>query len=168
MRTLDGGETWEKKGQLTQDDNPVDIECTGPDSVWAVGSAGLIAHTEDGGNAWTRETRVTGEHLSRVRFFGKDGWILGANGLALRTQDGGKSWVKVRIPTHQLLTDVTVVDRSGWVVGTQGTILRSEDGGDTWEPFSSPTNQDLSVLFFLDSSSGWAGGDRLTLLRYGR
>lgn len=168
IRTLDGGETWEKKGQLTEDDNPVDIECTAPDAVWVVGRAGLIAHTKDSGNTWVRETAITTEHLTRVRFFGQNGWILGAHGLVLRTRDDGRNWVKLTIPTRELLTDVTVLDQIGWLVGTQGTILTSKDGGDTWEPFSSPTNQDLSVLFFLDSSSGWAGGDRLTLLRYGR
>ena len=76
--------------------------------------------------------------------------------------------------------------RRGWVVGNNGTILRTEDGGETWDPRpvllddgtivglpdrgESPIDRIhgpylWSVAMSSDGSTGWAVGQRGTVLR---
>jgi photosystem II stability/assembly factor-like uncharacterized protein len=104
-----------------------------------------------------------------VRFFGNSGWIVGgAQGKAvlLRTHDGGETWQTQQLDVMSALFDIFFVGNHGWIAGEKGTILESGDGGQTWSLQKTPTHENLTSLFFLSPNQGWAGGDRLTLLRF--
>ncbi len=69
---------------------------------WAVGSAGVILHTEDGGTHWARQTSGVRATLRTVRFNDPQrGWAMGGvrspytgrtSAVVLSTEDGGKTW----------------------------------------------------------------------------
>jgi photosystem II stability/assembly factor-like uncharacterized protein len=108
---------------------------------WAVGEAGLVLKTTDGGGTWRRVRQDTGieASLHQVRFAdASHGWALGWDGALLRTADGGESWAAVAagLPPG-LWTRLWVLDRSRIVIagspnGIPAAAFVSDDGGARW------------------------------------
>ncbi|MDH3268939.1 MAG: YCF48-related protein [Ignavibacteria bacterium] len=46
-----------------------------------------------------------------------------------------------------------------WVVGDEGTILNSTNGGTTWSEINCPVTYPLYNVHFINSDTGWVGGD---------
>ncbi len=108
---------------------------------WAVGEAGLVLKTTDGGDKWRRVRQDTGieASLHQVRFADAlHGWALGWAGALLRTVDGGESWVAVDAGlVPGVWTRLWVLDRSRIVIagspnGIPAAAYVSEDGGARW------------------------------------
>ena len=88
------------------------------DDVWAVGHAGVIAHSGDGGEHWTIQR--------------KDPWHAPAKGKFANADP------KQGAP----LLDVLFVDaRHGFAVGAYSLALRTEDGGAHWQPMAVSTRE---------------------------
>lgn len=92
---------------------------------WAVGAAGLVLATTDGGRTWRAQASGTESNLSDVKFFDeREGWAIGADGVALHTTDGGAHWRIVRTGTPHALERLFFVGRArGWAVGFGGTVV---------------------------------------------
>ena len=139
---------------------------------WAVGAAGTILHTTDGGTTWLAQsaTPATSEDLAGVAFADEsDGWAVGAAGTILHTTDGGTTWLaqSATPATSEDLAGVAFADESdGWAVGAAGTILHTTDGGTTWlaQSATPATTEDLAGVAFADESDGWAVGAAGTIL----
>jgi photosystem II stability/assembly factor-like uncharacterized protein len=122
---------------------------------WAVGDAGIILHTTDGGATWTPQTSGSADDLYGVSFVdAQHGWVVGgvigaigameptSSGVVLATVDGGLHWIQQTEPDPAaVLRDVAFVDpQRGWtageVTGETGTnvtvIFATNDGGATW------------------------------------
>ena len=52
---------------------------------WAVGEKGLILHTTDGGNLWSRYPTPAQHNLQDIHLRKNAGWIVGAKGTILRS-----------------------------------------------------------------------------------
>lgn len=82
--------------------------------VWAVGHAGVIAHSDDGGEHWqiqrkdpwhppaqgsntTKDLRQGAPLLDVLFTDAKHGYVVGAYSLGLRTDDGGATWTPMTI-----------------------------------------------------------------------
>src|SRR5258708_26081639 len=62
-------------------------------TVVAVGDAGTIVRTTDGGQSWTLQSSGTTRDLRGVSFVDADtGTAVGFSGTILRTTDGGQTW----------------------------------------------------------------------------
>ncbi|MCZ6678956.1 MAG: YCF48-related protein [Candidatus Poribacteria bacterium] len=60
---------------------------------WAVGHAGIVQRTVNGGQYWKHHETDTGYDLFAVSFITKrKGWAVGHYGIILRTTDGGFTW----------------------------------------------------------------------------
>jgi len=94
---------------------------------WAVGEAGTILTTSDGGAKWDAQTSPTTNNLWGVQFLadGKRGWAVGEAGTILTTSDGGAKWDAQTSPTTRDLRGVQFLadGKRGWAVGEAGTIL---------------------------------------------
>jgi photosystem II stability/assembly factor-like uncharacterized protein len=101
---------------------------------WAVGEAGTILHTDDGGITWKLQADGTSGYLRSVAFVtAQKGWIVGERGVILRTEDGGDTWQEQESGTvEDLLSVAFATPDRGWAVGFGGVILCTEDGGFTW------------------------------------
>ncbi len=121
---------------------------------WAVGDAGTILTTDDGGHNWAAihapVNPANGDLLS-VAFVAPDnGFITGTNGTLLHT-DNGASWSSVATATTAALRDVAFAGpRTGFVVGDRGTVLKTVDGGHNWAAIAVPTVANLSAIACLD------------------
>ncbi len=148
------------------------------------GSA-TIYRTSDGGQNWTRVTKVSvgkQQGLFWFRFFNlNDGYLL-VNGRSLwRTTNGGKSWGKTRLPSVTAREDISFPTfAQGWILqqgaaasGIQSVhILHTSDGGREWSRIASTSHDSSSGLplaglkfgiSFLNVDRGWMNGGWNTL-----
>lgn len=162
--------------QLPQPQGNVLNSVAMPDAAnaWAVGYAGTILHSRNGGADWSAQAVPTTDPLSAVAFGDtQHGCAVGGlmfesyyvapypylSSVVVWTDDGGSSWKTAAQPSEYPLTAVTLVDaQTGWAVGKRGTILRTVDGGATWTPQASGVRRDLWTVAFADSRHGWATG----------
>jgi photosystem II stability/assembly factor-like uncharacterized protein len=101
----DGGATWQELPASTNDAPLADIQFlpTDPSLGWAVGNAGSILHTSDGGATWQVQEvaryylasgnlpRPSKKPLYAVHFADPlNGWAVGERGTILHTSTGGK------------------------------------------------------------------------------
>jgi len=133
---------------------------------WAVGDAGRIVHTGDGGSTWDPELSGTSVPLNGVWFTSRtNGWAVGGSGNVLATQDGGESWQRVfNVNTSSKLNAVCFAGAdSGWIVGAGGLILRTTNSGASWSRVN-PTTSALNGVSFAGPLDGWAVGDNGIIL----
>ena len=133
---------------------------------WAVGKAGHLMRTSNGGQTWAYRQASPAVDLEAVDFLdANNGWVAGADGRIWRSTDGGASWVSQNTPTANRLTDIQFLDAmTGWAVGRSGAILHTSNGGQTWSPQISNTTLDLYGLFAADADHAWAVGNLGTIV----
>lgn len=148
LRTRDGGETW--VGERTFVDTPEDLYLfdvsAHPDSpAAAVGLAGTVLVSEDGGAVWEPRNVATTAGLFAVAWRGQSGVAVGDRGVLFTTSDGGRSWLDAERPRvfNWLTGAAWGSDALAFAVGEQGLILRSADGGASWARVSGRTASTL-------------------------
>lgn len=105
---------------------------------WAVGEAGQILKTTDGGLTWVAEPSHVGVTLTHVRFANASvGWALGDAGTILKTTDAGASWqqqaVLLDYPGSPEGPGLIVIDENRALVFAGYLDVRATtDGGQTW------------------------------------
>ena len=153
-----------------------DLSFVNSSTGWAVGDAGVIATTNDGGNNWQQQRLNTATTfmpiataLNAVHFINpQSGWAVGDAGVIAATIP----WTiqNSSLPTTIALNAIQFVDdRNGWAVGDSGTIIVTEDSGATWLQLTDTTTpsipatalgtNNINSLQFLSESAGWVIGD---------
>jgi photosystem II stability/assembly factor-like uncharacterized protein len=137
---------------------------------WAVGEAGTIQRTIDGGATWALQEAPTRKLLNDVAAIDDShAWAVGAGGTILRTIDGGRNWDEQSSGGAQALRAVHFVDsQRGWAVGAKGTIISTASGGARWRRQTSGVELNLNDVVFLNAKEdpregpgeGWIAGDR--------
>jgi photosystem II stability/assembly factor-like uncharacterized protein len=107
---------------------------------WAVGNAGLMLHSQDGGRSWRPQVNPANDRLESVFFTSPhNGWAVGGiRATVLHTVDGGRNWQKVPFVNSdaQMMESVFFADSlRGWIAGSGG-LYGTEDGGATWQLLS--------------------------------
>lgn len=102
----------------------------------AVGEAGTILRTEDGGENWLPSASGTTADLYSVCFFQENEAVaVGNSATLLRTEDGGINWSPVTV--NGLFYDMFSVfihpEGNGIAGGAAQTILTTDNGGLTWD-----------------------------------
>jgi photosystem II stability/assembly factor-like uncharacterized protein len=137
---------------------------------YAVGEAGTIMRTTDGGRTWQQLGDAPFMDLYGVHFLNDDvGWAVGQFGYALKTTNGGQSWEQLATPAFgQTLYATYWIDQNkGWIVGQGGTILSTNDGGQNWNfhaPQEGPAGTLYDVRFQADGVTGYIVGEKGTVL----
>ena len=161
--TVDGGNTWTKS--------------TVPAQTWsysarffdrlhgvAVGEAGNIVRTIDGGTTWQMiQPQGSGQRLWDVEYSGPDAVFLGGdNGMISRSLDGGVRWTSIQSGAAGVTHHFDSVDaRHAWAGQDAGEIAYTVNGGRQW---LRATVQGFDVfgkimaVAFADTSNGWAAG----------
>lgn len=132
---------------------------------WAVGNNGLVLHTEDAGEIWTRQTTNTHRLLHQVSFCDEqNGWIATTASRVLKTNDGGENWEIIDVPGNQFdytaiccLSPDTII-----VAGTYNRVSKTTDGGETWitQSLSRVSIHWPSKIVFTSPDKGYIfGGD---------
>jgi photosystem II stability/assembly factor-like uncharacterized protein len=140
------------------------------DDLCAVGQAGLIYTSPDGGASWTRrDDGSLPRSLYEVAYAADDPRKIcaaGSSGTFLTSDDGGATWTARELPGEGSLT-VTALERpTGDVVYLAGytpdgmAALKSDDGGESWDYLNHgfPAGAVCFGAFFLDEDTGWLCG----------
>jgi gliding motility-associated-like protein len=131
---------------------------------WAVGSLGLILHTQDGGINWVPQYSGCTTTFHEVFFIDANtGWIAGDAGTIMKTTNGGANWIAQITALTQSLEGVYFVsEQVGWTCGFDGTygkMFKTIDGGDSWaEQVVSVTTSGLWKMDFVSLMEGWVVG----------
>ena len=133
--------------------------------VWAVGTAGTIYRSYDGGDTWVTNPQGT-QTLRSVYSMNVSVWAVGDNGAHLYSTNSGGSWTVQTINGGITLRSIFFVNsNTGWTAGNGGSILKTTDGGLSWSSQTSGTSQTLHSIWFNDAFVGYAAGDAGSLLK---
>jgi len=171
VRTTNGGRTWTR-----QDPGVVEalnaVCFVNADSGWAVG-AGVIVHTDDGGETWDDQYAwISDASLRDVTFVDdKVGFLCGTDGELRKTTDGGETWDFVQgVYTKETLSSLFMLDKKiGWATIWSKTsyrrgILRTTDGGESWKAVDFNLDCYYESCWFQDAQTGFIAGSDGKLL----
>ncbi len=100
---------------------------------FAVGEAGTVLKTTNGGTSWTSATTTPTENLNAVHFFNlNDGVIAASGGVIFRTTNGGTTWSSVPTGVSDNLFSLSFSGATGLCGGSSQTILKSTNSGSSW------------------------------------
>jgi photosystem II stability/assembly factor-like uncharacterized protein len=125
---------------------------------WAVGNAGVVLHTTDGGVTWEHQSIGSNSQLLDVEF--KDplhGWVAGAT--VWHTTDGGTTWHAGNGLPYSLAGIGFRDLQTGFATtsgGSGGGMYRTKDGGKTWKFVQ--TKLPITDVQFFDAQHGVASG----------
>ena len=181
MRTRDGGVTWTQMRNVPTPAWLHDVHFIDRERGWAVGAYETVLETDDGGTTWTHQQMPTPHRpfglpvaYQAVRFASdREGWIVGDHGNIFHTADGGATWTTEAIDLPEPVLDLvnfseltTTVGGSAWAVSPVGVLVRSPDREEpTWRVVKTGIPAWLRSVSFADDTSGWATGDRNTVIR---
>jgi photosystem II stability/assembly factor-like uncharacterized protein len=130
--------------------------------VWAVGKAGRIVTSYNGGAQWFDQTSGLTSNLNACQFIDAlRGVAVGDTGTIIFTTDGGSTWT----PSFSgVLTTLNAVSFSpdiyhGVVLGDDGTVLSTTNGGVTWQSTVVDTAINFKSLAHTPDGTLWAAGD---------
>ncbi|MEM6841192.1 MAG: YCF48-related protein [Bacteroidota bacterium] len=188
LRTVDGGQTWEKKTVPSTDSVDFrDIEAFSDQLAYVLsaGSPAYIFRTEDGGSSWVKQLEDTLPtiFLDGMAFWNEAQGVVMGDPIdnkfkLLKTNDNGQTWSPLTSIGRSLLpnsgeagfaasgTNIVVQGRGCVWFGTGGSVsrvFRSLDGGRTWEVNRSPLAQGtpskgIFSLSFADTLKGVSVG----------
>ena len=131
----DQGQRWRQARQV-----PVSVSLTALSFVdtqrgWAVGHGGVILHTADGGETWTRQ--ADGVALAKAALADAEQRAAQRPGDAAAERALADARRLVDDGADKPLLDVRFIDaRRGWVVGAYNLFFETTDGGATWRSVS--------------------------------
>jgi photosystem II stability/assembly factor-like uncharacterized protein len=132
---------------------------------WAVGDAGKILATSDGGATWTAQIAPTRADLRAVWFVNANrGWAVGSEETILCTDNGGRTWrVQINNPGSPAgFNAIQMVDeRYGWAAGDAGMLVDTENGGQSWIYEDSGTVADIYGISLANVETGWIVGNNV-------
>jgi len=126
----------------------------------AVGDAGTILRTTDGGATWKKQYSGINASLVGVSFSDVNhGMVIVDSNNVLYTNNGGSTWIRERFTQYFIYYDflsVADIDSMHAVVVTNRGIYRTVDGGATWGQVLNQTG--LTSVSFANASVGIAIG----------
>lgn len=152
---------WQWQNPLPQGNTLYDICFVDSSRGWAVGLAGTVLRTTDGGQQWRHAQAPLHELFIRTSFINPNqGWVMTYSTYKiLRTTDGGITWDSISILPFPYYLDMLFLNESvGFAAGNNGKIMRTTDGGVTWNATQTNSYGDVYTLHFANDLIGWASG----------
>lgn len=173
LTTIDGGKTWTKKRNFTDDtirqiyfaDEKIGwLLCERNQYSLGSNAPSYLMKTVDGGDDWERVEFNDGERKRVTKFFFTKkgaGFALGEGGAVLQMSSDEQKWKRAALPVRYLMFDgLFTDDLNGVIVGAGGSILMTADAGLSWEKssiFGTPEAK-LAAVFFINPKNGWTVG----------
>jgi photosystem II stability/assembly factor-like uncharacterized protein len=128
----DHGRTW-RQASVPTSVSLTRVRFATPVAGWAVGHSGVVLHTVDGGQTWSRQ--LDGRSAAQLA-------VDAAQADAQRADPGNAEAQRALTDAQRLVSDgpdkpflnlLFKDDKTGYVVGAYGLIFKTEDGGTTWK-----------------------------------
>jgi len=125
-------------------------------TAFAVGAAGTIVRSDDGGESWQALNSNVSDDLFGVFGIGTEIYAVGENGVILHSTDG-MQFSPEDSQTGVGLHSVWASDPMRVFVGGAGSLmLRSIDGGTTWVPRPNAASTTITGIWGLDADTVYA------------
>ena len=160
--TTDGGKTWKARSlEIPTEENfrLISVDFFGEEG-WIAGQPGLVLHTQDAGQSWTRLSlgnKLPGEPYL-IKTLGTDSAELATTaGAVYFTNDGGKSWEGKINETSGGIRDLRRgVDGEYVSVSSLGNFYATLDPGqDAWEPHQRASSKRVQTMGYKPDGSLW-------------
>ena len=163
----DAGRTWRQARSVPVSVTLTNVRFVSAELGWAVGHAGVVLHSRDGGESWVRQ--LDGAQAAQRVLQDAQAGVAQADAAAGRLLRDAERLVADG-PDKPLLGLHFIDERRGWVVGAYGLALATDDGGQSWHSimrrFENPAGKHL-----YDIREGEGGlviaGEQGVLLRSG-
>ena len=162
LETNDGGSSWQERNlELPAEENfrLISIDFSG-DEGWIAGQPGLVLHSIDTGQTWTRlllTNKLPGEPYL-VTALGPDRAELATTvGAIYRTDDGGEHWTALVDDATGAVRDLRRDQTGGYVsVSSLGNFYADWHPGEAaWTPRQRPSSQRVQAMGFTPSGDLW-------------
>ena len=172
--TDDAGKSWSSLSKIGTEDLEDVQMLAGSNIGYAVGQAGTLLKSEDGGSSWQLQPVPTLGKLVAVLFFSeREGLVFEEDGRMWYTEDGAESeaWQQDQALANVLRGRLTGISSSGDVLlassedNGRGYVYRSLDVGLSWQQVNKFKSSELLALSFYNSNSGYAAGEDGRLLK---
>ena len=135
---------------------------TTPDgvNVIAVGDAGLIFKSQNGGNSWASYT-IPSVNFKSVASNNNSVWMSASNGKVYKTLKSNSPVNAVELGLTSSLNAIAFTSETvGYVCGDSGVVYKTINGGSNWTSASTgiPVSVNLTAISFLDELKGIAAG----------
>lgn len=158
---------WQWGNPLPQGNTLYDVHLFDANTAIAVGEAGTLMKTTDGGNSWAIQHHVGGitTALRSVAFFDSAiGIVVGDFGTILITKDGGITWSKLDNVTKSSLLGICALSKDIWLaVSWEATLLRSDDEGVSWT--EQPVEDSFHSITAIDTLTAIAVGGAASAMK---
>ena len=166
----DSSENWVWQNPLPQGNTLYSIASLDTLRAIAVGGAGTVLYTTDGGANWKTQQSLFNSHsvLKSVQFFNDSvAWAVGDSGMVLFSSDGGANWSRRSVTASVINMNKIqfVTNQIGYIAGEVGVMLKTTTGGSSWDLKSLYPYRDINSMSFVSPTRGWAVGDSGMLLR---
>ena len=145
------------------------IDFTDENTGVICGAFGNLARTTNAGASWEQISGLTGTMLSVSFTDMNTGVTVGSSGRMYRTTNAGINWTLLPSITLNVLNGVQMIGDLGFACGTNlgndASIIKSTDRGQSWFRTNSSTNNQLNGIFFINPTTGFAVGERGTILK---
>ena len=124
--TMDGGMTWQEGNNHGSEPMLFSVSALDNNIAYAVGDAGIVFKTTDGGKNWEEKPTYYNYSFYSVSFFDEDiGIAVGSFGATFLTSDGGDSWINLTGRTSNQLYAVKMInDKTAILAGESGNIIK--------------------------------------------
>jgi photosystem II stability/assembly factor-like uncharacterized protein len=174
----DMGKTWRQARAVPLDATLTAVSFVNDKEGWAVGHAGVVLHTRDGGEHWDlqRSTPRQDRPLFAVHFFdAAHGVAVGLWSLVLTTSDGGRVWTARELPAPpgakradlNLFGLFAGPGAALYAAAEKGYVLHSADQGASWRYLATGYRGSFWTGSVLADGALLVGGLRGALYRSG-
>lgn len=129
-------------------------------NIIAVGDAGSIFRSSNGGNTWASYT-MPGVNFKCVYSFNNDVWFSGDNGKVYKTLKTSTAVSTVDLGITNSINSVYFINENdGFLCGSGGIVYKTNNGGANWTLSNSGiSNVKLNSISFADAQKGIVVGD---------
>ena len=124
---------------------------------WAVGIAGVVVRTTDGGETWELVPGtfdVLPDLHDAIALDATTLVAVGAGAGVYRSVDAGASWSAANVPVSERLLQLTRLPGILRAGGEHGALIQSTDAGQTWTEMTSPGDARISDQHWFDANHG--------------
>ncbi len=167
--TFDGGETWDSIVSIGVSSNQRSLSSWDYNKIIAVGSAGSISKSVDGGISWQKVSKGFVENINQIGFFNAfDGFGITeawTDGDLIRTTDGGYTWSYDTLVDNGSFYRMHVQGSTCFLLNDSSQIMKTTNSGSDWELLDVPdiTSYYYDMKFVNDNTGYLCGNDGLLL-----
>jgi len=162
LETDDGGRHWQKRTlDLAAEENfrLISIDFSG-DEGWIAGQPGLVLHSSDAGQTWTRlllTNKLPGEPYLVKALAPAQAELATTVGAIYRTDDGGGHWSALVGDAAGAVRDLRRAETGDYVsVSSLGNFYANWHPGEpVWTPHQRPSSQRVQAMGFTPSGALW-------------